>query len=66
MDQMEETFHLPLIGLLASLSEDLSQEEVPVVWNTIRRLIAGAPRARQAYEAEHGPIPGMAEIPGAM
>jgi len=63
---MDETFHLPLIGLLAGLNESLSPEEFPAVWNTIRRLIAGAPRARQAYEAEHGPIPGITAAQGDM
>jgi aminopeptidase N len=64
IDQMEETFHLPLIGLLAGLGESQSWEEMPAIGNTIRRLIAGAPRARHAYEEEHGPIPGMADIQG--
>jgi aminopeptidase N len=62
VDQMDAAFHLPLVGLLAGLKEGLSREEVPVVWSTIRRLIAGAPKARQAYEAEYGPVPGMDEI----
>ena len=66
IDQMDETSHLPLIGLLAGLNESLSPEEFPAVWNTIRRLIAGAPRARQAYEAEHGPIPGITAAQGDM
>jgi aminopeptidase N len=59
IDQMEEAYHLPLIGLLVRVKERISRDQVPVVWNTIRRLIAGAPRAREAYEAEHGPIPDM-------
>jgi aminopeptidase N len=59
IDKMEETYHLPLIGLLASVMGKLSRDKVPVVWNTVRRLISGAPRARQAYEAKHGPIPDM-------
>ncbi len=59
IDQMEKEYHVPLIGLLAGLTEKLSRDEVPVVWNTIRRLLAGAPAAREAYEAEHGKIAGM-------
>jgi aminopeptidase N len=56
---MEMEYHAPLIGILVGLMERLSRDEVPVVWNTIRRLIEGAPLARGAYEAVHGKIPGM-------
>jgi aminopeptidase N len=59
IDQMEEKYHVPLIRLLVEAQTGLSREELPVVWNTVRRLIAGAPRARKTYEAEHGKIPGM-------
>jgi aminopeptidase N len=59
IDQMEEEYHVTLIGLLAGLKDRLSRDEVPVVWNTIRRLVAGAPTARKAYEAQHGKITGM-------
>jgi aminopeptidase N len=59
IDRMEMEYHAPLIGILVGLMERLSRDEVPVVWNTIRRLIEGAPLARGAYEAVHGKIPGM-------
>jgi aminopeptidase N len=59
IDHMEKEYHVPLMGVLGGLMKKLSRDDVPLVWNTIRRLIEGAPLARNAYEAEHGKIPGM-------
>ena len=59
VDLMEEEFHLPLIGLLVSVRDQLDPGTSAVVLHTIRRLLAGAPRAVRAWEAVHGPLAGI-------
>ncbi len=56
LDRMEEEYHLPLAGLLADLLGVFDLAGNPVVYNTIRRLLLGAPRAVAAYEAKFGAV----------
>ena len=53
---MEPEYHLPLAGLLADLLKVLDPAGNPVAYNTVRRLLLGAPRAVAAYEAKFGEI----------
>jgi aminopeptidase N len=53
---MEEEYHLPLAGLLADLLKVFDPVGNPVVYNTVRRLLLGAPRALAAYEAKFGRV----------
>ncbi len=59
LDAMEAADQVPLTGILAGLLEDLDPEKTPSVYNTIRRLLAGAPAAVRNYEQAHGKIPGL-------
>ncbi len=59
LDAMEAADQVPLTGILAGLLEDLDPEKTPSVYNTIRRLLAGAPVAVRNYEQAHGIIPGL-------
>jgi aminopeptidase N len=59
LDRMEEEFHLPLAGLLADLLGVFEPTRNPVAFNTIRRLLLGAPRALAAYEEKFGPVKGL-------
>jgi aminopeptidase N len=56
LDRMEEEYHLPLAGLLADLLRVFDPVGNPVVYNTVRRLLLGAPRALAAYEAKFGRV----------
>ncbi len=56
LERMEEEYHLPLAGLLADLLGDFDPAGNPVAFNTIRRLLLGAPRALAAYEAKFGEV----------
>ena len=56
LDRMEEEYHLPLAGLLIDLLGVFSPSGNPVAYNTIRRLLLGAPRAVAAYEAKFGKV----------
>lgn len=56
LDRMEEEYHLPLAGLLVDLLGVFHPSGNPVAYNTIRRLLLGAPRALAAYEAKFGPV----------
>jgi aminopeptidase N len=62
---MEEEYHLPLAGLLADLLKALDPAENPVAYNTVRRLLLGAPRAVAAYEAKFGQLKGLHPKEGA-
>jgi aminopeptidase N len=65
LDRMEEEYHLPLAGLLADLLKALDPAENPVAYNTVRRLLLGAPRAVAAYEAKFGQLKGLHPKEGA-
>ncbi|MGA2935343.1 MAG: M1 family metallopeptidase [Methanomicrobiales archaeon] len=56
LDRMEEEYHLPLAGLLIDLMGVLDPAGNPVAYNTIRRLLLGAPLALAAYEGKFGPV----------
>jgi aminopeptidase N len=58
VDLMEPIFHVPLIELLVAVRDALDHQEVPVIHNTLRRLLIGAPVAMEAYEAVHGRLEG--------
>jgi aminopeptidase N len=59
LDRMEEEYHLPLAGLLADLLSVFDPAENPVVYNTVRRLLLGAPGALAAYESKFGEVKGL-------
>jgi aminopeptidase N len=59
LDRMEEEYHLPLAGLLADLMKAFDPMGNPVAYNTVRRLLLGAPRAVAAYEAKFGKVKGL-------
>jgi aminopeptidase N len=59
LDAMEEPDQVPLVGILARLLTDLDPEKTPSVYNTVRRILAGAPRAVQTYELKQGKIPAL-------
>jgi aminopeptidase N len=56
IDLMEPIYHIPLVELLVSVRDALDPEKFPVIQNTIRRLLVGAPGAVKAYEKTHGPL----------
>jgi aminopeptidase N len=56
VDLMDPVVHVPLIELLVSVRDALDPEKFPVIQNTIRRLLIGAPGAVKAYEKTHGPF----------
>lgn len=59
LDSMDESDQVPLTGILAGLLDDLDLEKTPSVYNTIRRLLTGAPGAVRNYEQKHGVIKGI-------
>jgi len=56
LDAMEGRDQVPLVGILAALLTELNPDETPSVYNTIRRILAGAPDAVRSYEEKQGPI----------
>jgi aminopeptidase N len=56
---MEESDQIPLVRILARLLTDLDPEKTPSVYNTTRRILAGAPHAVQKYEQKQGRIPAL-------
>jgi aminopeptidase N len=59
IDQMEIKYHTPLVKILAGLLEELDPQKFPSVYNRIRKLLLGAPKAVEAYGIEHGKIPSL-------
>ena len=54
IDKMEAQHQVPLVALLTRLVRSLDAARTPSVYNTARRLLAGAPRAVERYEEEKG------------
>ncbi|MCE5298720.1 MAG: M1 family metallopeptidase [Methanoregulaceae archaeon] len=54
VDLMDPVFFVPLVELLVFVRDALDPEKFPVIQNTIRRLLIGAPGAVEAYERTHG------------
>jgi len=59
IDLMEEEYHLPLIGLLVTVRDQLDPDTSAVIHHTIRRLLMGAPKAVHAWESVNGPLAGI-------
>ncbi|KKG15819.1 peptidase [Methanosarcina sp. 2.H.T.1A.6] len=56
IDQMESKYHIPLVKILADLLGELDSQKFPSVYNRIRKLLLGAPKAVKTYGIEHGEI----------
>ena len=56
LDLMEEEYHVPLVGILASLLAELDPVTAPSVYNTARRILLGSPAAVVHYEQAVGAI----------
>ena len=59
IDQMESKYHISLVKILANLLAELDPLKFPSVYNRIRKLLLGAPKAVKTYGIEHGDIPGL-------
>jgi aminopeptidase N len=59
LDAMEDGDQVPLTGILAGLLSELDREKTPSVYNTARRILAGAPHAVKKYEETGGRIPAL-------
>ncbi len=57
IDQMESKYHIPLVKILADLLGELDAQKYPSVYNRIRKLLLGAPKAVKTYGIAHGEIP---------
>jgi aminopeptidase N len=53
---MDPVFHVPLVELLVKVRDPLDPGEFPVIRNTIKRLLIGAPVAVKAWETIRGPL----------
>jgi aminopeptidase N len=62
LDRMEVVHHVPLVALLLDLLRTLDRQRQATVFNTVRRLLLGAPEAVRAYEAARGEITELAEV----
>ena len=49
IDQMEAKYHTPLVKILADLLAELDAQKFPSVYNRVRKLLLGAPKAVEAY-----------------
>ncbi|AKB22660.1 M1 family metallopeptidase [Methanosarcina sp. WH1] len=56
IDQMAPKYHIPLVKILADLLGELDSQKFPSVYNRIRKLLLGAPKAVKTYSIEHGEI----------
>ncbi|MCC7572594.1 MAG: M1 family metallopeptidase [Candidatus Methanofastidiosum sp.] len=56
IDDMEEKHHLALVKVLIDIISNITQEKMPSVYNTARRLLIGAPVAVEKYKDKYGEI----------
>jgi aminopeptidase N len=59
LDIMADEDQVPLVSILAELLSGLDQKKTPSVYNTVRRILAGAPKAVENYEQHYGRIPAL-------
>ncbi len=59
IDLMEAKYHTPLVKILAGLLAELDPQKFPSVYNRVRKLLLGAPKAVEAYGIVHGKIPAL-------
>jgi aminopeptidase N len=59
IDGMDSEYLAPVAKILADLLASTDRKKTPSVYNTTRRLLNGSPKARAAYEAQYGRIPGL-------
>ncbi|MCD4821403.1 MAG: M1 family metallopeptidase [Methanococcoides sp.] len=59
IDLMEEEYYVPLVDILAQMLKELDAEKVPSVYNRVRKLLKGAPKAVGIYQEEIGAIEGF-------
>jgi aminopeptidase N len=59
IDQMESKYHIPLVKIMADLVGEIDSQKFPSVYNRIRKLLLGAPKAVKTYGIEHGEIPAL-------
>jgi aminopeptidase N len=63
IDLMEEKYHAPLTKILADLLEELDPNKFPCVYNRIRKILLGTPKAVEACELIHGKISALQPEP---
>jgi aminopeptidase N len=56
IDQMEIKYHVQLVKVLANLLEEIDAQKYPSVYNRIKQLLFGAPKAVKKYTIEYGEI----------
>ena len=56
IDLMEAKYHTPLVKILADILAELDAQKFPSVYNRVRKLLLGAPKAVEAYGIVHGKI----------
>ena len=59
IDLMEAKYHTPLVKILADILAELDAQKFPSVYNRVRKLLLGAPKAVEAYGTVHGKIPAL-------
>lgn len=59
IDLMEAKYHTPLVKILADILAELDAQKFPSVYNRVRKLLLGAPKAVEAYGIVHGKIPAL-------
>lgn len=56
VDKMEEKYYVPVVSVLVNVLKELNVKDTPSVFNTLKRILAGLPKAVGKYEAEKGNI----------
>ncbi len=59
LDRMQPEYHVPLVSILAEMLDKLDKDEVPGVYNRVRKLLRAAPEALKNYGKEYGQIKGL-------
>jgi aminopeptidase N len=56
IDNMEAKYHVPLVKVLADFLEEIDAQKFPSVYNRVRKLLLGTPKAVKEFGLEHGEI----------
>ena len=57
LDKIDELHQVPLVQSIVAILEALSPEKNPSVYNTLKLILLGSPKAIKSFEKVHGKLP---------
>ena len=53
LDKIDSEYQIPLVRMIEEILQALSPEKTPSVYNSLKRILMGSPKATEAYQSKH-------------